>query len=191
MPLSFWRKISRKQKYSIYWKSPSIFYQQRSPFWGEIHCVKEPTPVLLTIHFSAAMKTLVIYSSLLDLPSHLHRQFARGIMTRRRRLSYSGTLPYCHLSNNIIMVTSLLRSLFVTKQNCHTLSYEKPLLMWSPVTCTMANCHILKSQTVESSILSLYSFKSRKLKCLWHVNWWACSFIDVRLHYTYNAFVAV
>ena len=86
MPLSFRRKISRKQKYSIYWKSPSIFYQQRFPFWGEIHCVKEPTPVLLTIHFSAAMKTLVIYSSLLDLPSHLHRQFARGDNEKKKTI---------------------------------------------------------------------------------------------------------
>ena len=31
-----------------------------------IICAKEPTPVLVTIQFSAAMKTHVIYSSLLD-----------------------------------------------------------------------------------------------------------------------------
>ena len=33
------------------------FYRCRFPFWGEI---KPPTPVLLTVHFSAALKALVL-----------------------------------------------------------------------------------------------------------------------------------
>ena len=54
------------------------FFINEGSHFEEIFCVKEPTPVLLTIQFSAAMKTLVIYSSLLNFPSYLHRQFARG-----------------------------------------------------------------------------------------------------------------
>ena len=50
------------------------------------------------------------------------------------------------------MVTLLLLAFFLAQQNCHTVSYEKPLLMRSPV--NTANGHILKFQTVESSILS-------------------------------------
>lgn len=79
-------------------------------------------------------------------------------MKRRRRLSYNGTLPYCHLSNKI-MVTLLLRPRFVAQKNYNTVSYEKPSLMWSPVSCNTANGHLLKSFlkpfkiAVESSIL--------------------------------------
>ena len=57
---------------------------------------------------------------------------------------YSGTLPYGHLSNTI---TLLLWRLFFAG---YTFPYnQKKTLMWSPV--NMANGHILKSQTTESS----------------------------------------
>ena len=63
---------------------------------------------------------------------------------------YSGTLPYDHLSN---MVTLLLQPCFLAWQNCHTFSYKKkPLLLWSPI--NTVNGHIMKSQTVESLLIS-------------------------------------
>ena len=43
-------------KYSVYEKLPRVFLHRRFLFWREI---RPSTPVLLTIHFSAAMKTLV------------------------------------------------------------------------------------------------------------------------------------
>ena len=43
-------------KYSVYEKLPRVFLHRRFLFWREI---RPPTPVLLTTHFSAAMKTLV------------------------------------------------------------------------------------------------------------------------------------
>ena len=59
---------------------------------------------------------------------------------------YSGSLPYGYLSNT---VTSLLWPLFFV---AYTFPYIKPLLMWPPV--DMANGHILKSQKMESPIIS-------------------------------------
>ena len=115
------------------------FFINEGSHFEEIFCVKEPTPELLTIQFSAAMKTLVIYSSLLNFPSYLHRQFARGGGEWKKE-------DDCHTVEPAL-------PLFVAQQNCHKVSYEKPLLMSSPVTRNMANGHILKSQTVESSIL--------------------------------------
>ena len=60
---------------------------------------------------------------------------------------YSGTLPYGYLSNT---VTSLLWPLFFSRA-IHFLIKKTPLT-WSPV--NMANGHILKSQTMESLIIS-------------------------------------
>ena len=73
---------------------------------------------------------------------------------------------------------------------------KKLLLMWSPV--NMANGHVLKSQTIESLIISppkyshLFEFYKNNfyfLNCLWHVNFidlvlWACSCTVFRLQYT-------
>ena len=72
------------------------FFINEGSHFEEKFCVKEPTPVLLTIQFSAAIKTLVIYSSLLDLPSHLHRQFARGDNEKKKTIviqRYPDLLP--------------------------------------------------------------------------------------------------
>ena len=47
-----------KQKYNIYEKPSTLFSVPcRFPFWAEI---KPPTPVLLNIHFSAALKAFVL-----------------------------------------------------------------------------------------------------------------------------------
>ena len=57
---------------------------------------------------------------------------------------YSGDPPYGHLGNT---VASLLRPRFFARQNGRTFSYKKTLV-------NTANGHILKSQTVESFIIS-------------------------------------
>ena len=46
-----------KAKYSIYEKHLKVLKRRRFPFWGEI---KPPTPELLTVHFSAALKALAL-----------------------------------------------------------------------------------------------------------------------------------
>ena len=46
-----------KAKYSIYEKHLKVLKGRRFPFWGEI---KPPTPELLTVHFSAALKVLAL-----------------------------------------------------------------------------------------------------------------------------------
>ena len=46
-----------KAKYSIYEKHLKVLKGRRFPFWGEI---KPPTPELLTVHFSAALKALAL-----------------------------------------------------------------------------------------------------------------------------------
>ena len=48
--------LNNKTKYSVYEKLSRVFSVAGSSFGREI---RPPTPVLLTIHFSAAMKTLV------------------------------------------------------------------------------------------------------------------------------------
>ena len=53
----------------------------------------------------------------------------------------SETPPYGHPSNTVTL-------LFLAWQNGHTFSNEKTLLTQSPI--DVANCHILKSQTVAS-----------------------------------------
>ena len=54
------------------------FFINEGSHFEEIFCVKEPTPVLLTIQFSAAMKTLVIYSSLLKFPITFAQAVCQG-----------------------------------------------------------------------------------------------------------------
>ena len=65
------------------------------------------------------------------------------------------------------------------------------------VTINTANGHILKSQAVESLIISpVNTVTCSKFKCLWHISFitlvlWACSCTVFRLQYTWSAFVAI
>ena len=66
----------------------------------------------------------------------------------------SGTLPYGQLSNTVTL-------LFLAWQNGHTFSNEKTLLTQSPI--DVANCHILKSQTVPSFTIKYFTPPKRPL----------------------------
>ena len=77
-----------------------------------------------------------------------------------------------------------------SKTAIHFLIKNHPLIRSQGNT---ANTHILKSQTVESLIISLHLYatrsKFRKLKSLWHVSFfylvpWACSCTVFRLQYS-------
>ena len=60
----------------------------------------------------------------------------------------SGTPPYGQLSNSVTL-------LFLAWQNGHTFSNEKTLL--TPALFDVANCHILKSQTVASFTIKYFT----------------------------------
>ena len=70
------------------------------------------------------------------------------------QLLLSGTPPYGHLSNTVTL-------LFLAWQNGHTFSNEKTLLTQSPI--DVANCHILKSQTVASFTIKYFTPLKRPL----------------------------